>query len=93
MDWTWNDQLKDDERFAPRLWRVGHPEEKHSLTWTTDMSYQLYVDNDQFPAGKYYVNLAVVRPLGGNEWESIVETDPIEIEIPNNVTFPTPPSP
>jgi hypothetical protein len=61
---------------------------KYSLVWTKDAQYVLNINNEAFPPGNYYWNVAIVRDLppftGGNDssWQLITEAAPQFAQIP-----------
>ncbi len=85
--WNFSETLDQDEYFAVRFWAADKPEDKHSLTWTKDQQYQLAVNNEHFPEGLYYLNVAIVSDWGlpgGNDgsWTLVYETLPKPVNVP-----------
>ena len=102
--WTWKGvPLARDEHFALRIWHQGHPEERHSITWTDEPEYTLTLDHPpvtgiKFGPGYYYWNIGVVRELCPEHekpgcWEGIYESEPRRLYIKTEALEPTPPPP
>lgn len=92
IEWTWGGTLQADQHFAVRLWRVDNPDPTahNSLTWIKETSYQLKINNADFPAGEYILNVAVVEGPSFDHHETVVQTENQRINLPN-IEPPAPP--
>lgn len=95
IEWTWSGTLTADQNFAVRLWNVanGDPNAHNSLTWVKDNFYQLKINNVNFPAGEYILNIAVVEGPSFDHHEVVVQTDNHRINLPNIEPTSPPPCP
>lgn len=95
IEWTWSGTLKANQNFAVRLWRVDNPDPSahNSLTWVKETSFQLKINNADFPPGNYFLNIAVVEGPSYDNHVVVIKTDDSEIFLPNIEPSPTPPPP
>ena len=82
--WTWENMLEDSQLFAVRLWGVNEtdPNAENSLVWQEENTFSVEINNDRFPEGYYYINIAVYD----NAFEParvIVESLPQMIHLPD----------
>ncbi|MAT99671.1 MAG: hypothetical protein CL608_21225 [Anaerolineaceae bacterium] len=92
IEWAWNGTLEADQHFAVRLWRVDNPDPTahNSLTWLKETAYQLKINNAEFPAGEYVLNVAVVDGPSFDHHVTVVQTENHRINLPN-IEPPAPP--
>ena len=93
--WTWSGTLTADQHFAIRLWNVadGDPNAHNSRTWVKENYYQLKINNAEFPAGEYVLNIAVVEGPSFDHHEVVVQTENHTVYLPNIEPTSPPPCP
>lgn len=92
--WNWGGVLGADNNFAIRFWNKNstQPEARFSITWTKEKCYKFQVENDKYPQGDYYLNVAVMEGQSDGVHSVVVESDPILINVPAiQPTLPPPP--
>lgn len=89
ISWSWEGELSANQNFAVRFWPVDEPEQRHSIVWTKETSYSLEIQNEAFPPGNYYYNVAVIKdntPFSNqidDSWILLNRTAPKFITIPD----------
>lgn len=105
LEWTW-EPLRADWQFAIRVWLEGSSK-RQSRDYAGDYTYPLELVSDEkyprdFPPGKYYWHVVVVRPTGKpkpNHYELISQESPEEtagwfvVVRPDEPTSTPPPPP
>ena len=91
LAWDWEDELGPDQNFAVRFWSKAdpRPEARYSITWTKERMYQFSVAG--YPAGEYYMNVAVmIGPSVGEHFEVVRSQDVLVYVPPIPTTLPPP---
>jgi hypothetical protein len=91
VSWQWEKELAPGQSFAVRFWPQAdpRPEARFSITWTEQFTYQFSVDNETYPPGQYYINVAVMNGSSdGVHSEYVVSEDML---IPVSAPPPTKP--
>lgn len=90
ISWIWDRDLGVSEFFSVYLWPANGSSPKTSVVWLKESTYLLKLEATQYPAGEYFLAVAVIRDEGGELFTTIVESPTEIINIPAVSSTPTP---